>query len=165
MDTAATPDMAVTTMVRLSKRRFRAPVNSSPYTSTSLMTWLFPAPPAPSMNITRGLRCFLLAIPSSTTSMATLSRWHERLGHISTNIIKQMPQYVQNMKITPTDPLTPCSDCMAGRQQTHPFPADSSRQPPAPGQTWSIDFAGPLKHHPQLPNGDKSFFIAVSLAM
>lgn len=77
----------------------------------------------------------------------TLQDWHNRLGHISNNVIKEMAKKktVDGLHINTQDQEFTCNDCLLNKGASSSHPVRTTSKINKPGVCLHIDTAGPMR--------------------
>lgn len=77
----------------------------------------------------------------------TLSDWHDRFGHISTQVIKKMAndKIVQGLQVNSSDDNFDCEACFRNKGTKAPHPPRTTQRTQRVGACLHIDTAGPMR--------------------
>jgi transposase InsO family protein len=95
-------------------------------------------------------RLYVLA-DQADIAYASVEKWHERLCHFSTGLIKNMASKGSAAGMTIDDakaskaPGSSCKVCALTRKTNAPFPKESQHRERAPGRTLHVDLCGPME--------------------
>lgn len=80
-------------------------------------------------------------------SAIPLSEWHEKFGHVSTDVIKRMAEkkLVEGLQIKDDGKPNQCTDCVLGKCKRASHPGRSTPRATQPGQSLHLDTVGPFK--------------------
>ena len=95
-------------------------------------------------------------VPDSSSYLASatvpdaVSRWHQRLGHVSVSSVRRLVEHqmVGSLSDLPAPSLIPdafCPDCVVGKSHRQPFPHASHHRASAPLELVHSDVAGPME--------------------
>lgn len=84
---------------------------------------------------------------------STWQLWHERLGHLGWDAVKETSKHVEGMQLKGQKPVgAHCEGCQQGKGHRDPFPTSPSRAT-MPFQLLHADLFGPVT--PQTPVGGR----------
>lgn len=89
------------------------------------------------------------ALGANPSRLRTFADWHQIMGHAPIPLLRSMhaKKVVTGFKVDPDasqDGAPGCSNCIAAKQITHPFPDKSDTEYTAPGQMIVSDVCGPM---------------------
>ena len=101
---------------------------------------------------------FIMKLAKYVTLLSTsLSDWHDRLAHVSPELIQHMAKnkVVEGMVIS-DNPKPKCEPCASGKSKRASHPLKSSPRSTVPGQILHFDTVGPM---PELSLGNKLYYV------
>ena len=98
----------------------------------------------------------LLAFTAKTNNVA-ITLWHERFGHTSYAVLKEMQRnYLVHGLPTINEKSNECEACMLGKQHQQPFPHEASYRAKAPLELVHANLCGKM---PTIALGGSSYFL------
>ena len=97
--------------------------------------------------------------PTSSCNLATkctLKLWHDRLGHVNCNTIKQTVGLVKNLNLDDTKDFI-CETCQYGKQTRKPHKTLTRERTEKPGEMIHTDVCGPI--NVPSPSGSRYFVL------